>query len=203
MVRTLRGARGHIAVALIVCLACAGTATAARLITGADVKDASLTGRDVRDRSLTPRDFRGSVRGPRGIQGPQGIQGAPGTPGAPGSPGAAGSALAYAKVTLEMVEGEPIYNVGASKNVNGVSRTGNAANPATAIPGIVCIDTSVGVNVAVASPERLPVDPTVIANVQLPTVNGADRCPGGTDAAVLLKDLGDAPVESSFFVIFN
>lgn len=71
-----------------VVIACAGSATAASLITGAQVKNGSLTGSDVKDHSLTGRDFRGSVRGPRGLRGlrgpigPQGIQGPKGDTGA-------------------------------------------------------------------------------------------------------------------------
>ncbi|MEO8106816.1 MAG: hypothetical protein ABI720_05810 [Actinomycetes bacterium] len=54
-----------------------GTAVAANLITGRDVKNDSLTGRDVKNgsltgkdvknKSLTKRDFKGSVRGPAGL----------------------------------------------------------------------------------------------------------------------------------------
>ena len=59
----------------------AGTAGAAALIDGGDVKNGSLTGKDVKNKSLTKRDFRGSVRGPRGFTGPQGPQGIQGPPG--------------------------------------------------------------------------------------------------------------------------
>jgi hypothetical protein len=183
-IRNLRGARGHVAVALIFCVAFAGTATAAKLITGDQVKNGSLTGRDVKDRSLTPRDFKGSVKG---------------------DTGAPGSAVAYAKVTLSVVDGEPTYTFvpERSKNINAVNRTGSASNPATAHAGIVCVDVSVPVNVAVATADRLPVDSSVTAGVQVPTINGADRCPPGSDAAVTLKDRSDAPTESGFYVIFN
>jgi hypothetical protein len=74
-------------VALFVALG--GTASAAFLITGRNVKDKSLTGRDIKNgsifareihrgvltgrqvhnHSLTPKDFRGSVRGPAGPPG--------------------------------------------------------------------------------------------------------------------------------------
>jgi hypothetical protein len=62
--------------------ALSGTAIAAGLITGKDVKNSSLTGIDVKNRSLTARDFRGSVRGPRGPSGNAGATGptGPGTP---------------------------------------------------------------------------------------------------------------------------
>ena len=69
---------------MIACLALSialgGTASAAVLITGKQVKDGSvsardianrsLTGLDVKDKSLTPLDFNGSVEGPRARLGP-------------------------------------------------------------------------------------------------------------------------------------
>jgi hypothetical protein len=82
--------------ALIACLAlvlvAAGSATAASMITGKQVKDESLTGRDIRDRSLTQADFNGSVTGPAGPAGPAGQQGPKGDPGTPGKDGATGPA---------------------------------------------------------------------------------------------------------------
>ena len=113
--------------------------------------------------------------------------------------------MAYAKVNFTGTQAEPTYTLvpERSKNINAVNRTGNPANPATAIPGVVCVDVSVPVNVAVASADRLPVEPPVIASVQLPTVNGADRCPPGTDAAIVLKDNNNNATESGFYVIFT
>lgn len=78
-------------------LAVGGSATAARLLTGKDIRNGSLTGADVRDGSLTARDLRpGSLpsgsRGPAGPAGPAGLQGAPGTPGAAGPAGPPGEA---------------------------------------------------------------------------------------------------------------
>lgn len=67
--------------AALLVLAGGGVATGARLITGADVKDASLTGRDIRDGSIGTRDLAPKLRtaltragqtGPRGETGPQG-----------------------------------------------------------------------------------------------------------------------------------
>lgn len=212
-------------VALVLCLAFAGTATARHLITGADVQDNSLTGGDIRNGSLTAHDFKGLIRGPRGLQGqagpagpqgapgpqgaigpqgpagPQGATGAKGSTGSQGPPGTPGSAVAYAKVELEEVEGEPVYNLvpERSKNVSEVNRSGQAPH----YDGLVCVDTSVPVKVAVVTPEKLPVEPPVIASVQLPTTNAADRCPGGTDALIMLQAPNGDPVESSFFVVFD
>jgi hypothetical protein len=50
-----------------------GTAVAAKLITGKDIKNGSLTGKDVKNKSLTPKDFKGSVQGPAGAAGPAGL----------------------------------------------------------------------------------------------------------------------------------
>jgi hypothetical protein len=61
-------------------IAVGGTATAATLISGRQVRDNSLTTKDVRNRSLLAHDFRrGQLRrgrtGPRGSVGPQGPPG--------------------------------------------------------------------------------------------------------------------------------
>lgn len=77
-------------VALVV--ACTGTATAATLITGAQIKNNSVTTKDVKNKSLRARDFKpGNLpRGPAGptgaagAQGPQGAQGVQGPQGGPG-----------------------------------------------------------------------------------------------------------------------
>lgn len=80
---------GYAVLALLV--AVSGTATAAAMITGAQIKDntvhgrditnASVTGKDVKDKSLTPADFTGSVQGPPGPTGPDGPQGQAGASG--------------------------------------------------------------------------------------------------------------------------
>ena len=85
-------------------VASTGTAAAALVITGGNVKNGSLTGIDVRNgslttldvknRSLRPVDFRGPLpagpRGPQGAQGPAGQAGAQGVQGAQGPPGVSG-----------------------------------------------------------------------------------------------------------------
>lgn len=47
-----------LAAAVLLVVAMAGSATAAALITGKDVKNGSLTGKDVKDRSLTGKDVK-------------------------------------------------------------------------------------------------------------------------------------------------
>ena len=93
--------------------ACAGSAAAGALITGAQVKDDSLTGADVRDGTLTASDLapqardaassRGprGKRGPRGFRGPSGPAGPAGPAGQAGAAGPAGSAIAYAHIKLD------------------------------------------------------------------------------------------------------
>jgi hypothetical protein len=74
-----------------------GSATAAKLITGKDVKDSSLTGKDVKNRSLGVSDLSAAARaaltgqkGPAGPAGPAGANGINGTNGTNGKDGAKG-----------------------------------------------------------------------------------------------------------------
>lgn len=92
-------------------LALGGSATAAYLVTGADVKDGSLTGADVRDGSIQARDLASGasvakkkraakrkaktvgspgVQGERGLSGPAGPQGPQGPAGSNGNVGPQG-----------------------------------------------------------------------------------------------------------------
>ncbi len=105
------------AVALIAGVA--GTATAARMITGAQIKDGSITGLDLRDSSLTGKDvrngslskadFTGSLRGepgPPGEVGPTGPQGPRGADGPRGPVGTAG--LEYAIAGRQLGSGKTL-----------------------------------------------------------------------------------------------
>lgn len=78
----------------LVLLACGGSAVAAKLITGAAVKDGSLTGSDVKDRTILARDLAPSVvaetRGTPGEPGPPGRQGERGPRGEMGPVGPMG-----------------------------------------------------------------------------------------------------------------
>jgi hypothetical protein len=80
-------------IAVVAILVGAGGATAAQVITGAQIMNNSVTGKDIKNRSLTAQDFRGFVRGAgaQGAQGPQGAAGAAGAPGATGATGATGA----------------------------------------------------------------------------------------------------------------
>lgn len=83
-------ARPTVGLAVIALIALAGTAVAAKLITGKQVKDGSLTGKDVKDESLSAADFNGSVQGPKGETGPQGPAGPKGDTGPQGPAGPKG-----------------------------------------------------------------------------------------------------------------
>jgi len=82
------------AVAVLV-LALGGTATAARLITGAQIKDGSITGRDIKNGSIGATDLRGdaanALRGRDGLRGETGATGAKGDAGAVGPKGDTGA----------------------------------------------------------------------------------------------------------------
>src|SRR5262245_579437 len=73
-----------IAVAIVGLLAL-GTATAAKLITGADIKDHSITGKDIKKASIPLSALKGVPTA--GTAGPQGPKGDPGVVGARGPTG--------------------------------------------------------------------------------------------------------------------
>lgn len=85
---------------LLLTAALGGSAGAAALLTGKQIKDgsiggrditnSSLSGKDVRDGSLSPTDFSGSVQGPAGPAGPAGPQGPKGGTGPAGPIGPQG-----------------------------------------------------------------------------------------------------------------
>jgi hypothetical protein len=76
-----------IALVTIVVALPAASATSAALVTGKQIKDASVTGTDVRDGSLAAHEFAHLVQGPGGPQGPEGPAGGPGPSGSVGTSG--------------------------------------------------------------------------------------------------------------------
>jgi hypothetical protein len=94
-----------VAIAAVV-LASAGSATAARLITGKQIKNGSITSTDVKNGSLVSGDFKSGQL----PSGPRGAQGAPGPRGAQGARGAAGTngfgLLRFPAVSATFADGE-------------------------------------------------------------------------------------------------
>lgn len=108
------------------------SATAASLVTSANIKNNTVKSRDVKNRTLTLRDFAPStvraLRGRRGARGPQGTQGAPGAPGIPGPKGT---------TDIVYVDG-PVITVGPGASAGtyatcpaGSMATGGGIGPAT------------------------------------------------------------------------
>ncbi|MGD9694643.1 MAG: hypothetical protein AB7V42_03165 [Thermoleophilia bacterium] len=102
--RRLRPSPALIVALLAVVLAASGSAVAAKLITGRDVKNGSLTGLDIRNRSITMSDLarptiarlQAGKPGPRGARGATGPRGPKGATGPRGATGAAGTSSGYA-----------------------------------------------------------------------------------------------------------
>lgn len=88
MARRLRSKLTYANVVSTLCLfvLLGGSAYAAKLITGRQIKDSTITTRDVKNRSLLSRDFRPGQL-PAGAQGPQGERGLQGVPGQDGADG--------------------------------------------------------------------------------------------------------------------
>ncbi len=133
---TLRLSTAHgLAVGAVILAACAGSATAASLITGQQIRNGTVTGADIKNRSLGTVDLsRAAIRslatpGPAGSPGRDGTNGVPGAPGTTGVPGTQGQP---GTPGLPGTPGEP--GGFSSAAVERVSNTGSAAadfgNPA-------------------------------------------------------------------------
>jgi hypothetical protein len=85
----------HVVAAGAVVLAMSGSATAAMVVTGKDIKNSTITSKDIKDGSLKVQDFKSSeaakLRGPAGSNGSNGANGAAGSTGAAGATGATGA----------------------------------------------------------------------------------------------------------------
>lgn len=115
----------NVMASLAIVLAMGGTAFAAIVLTGRNVKDSSLTGIDVKNGSLTAYDLslaaRNSFKGAKGTTGTMGITGARGLTGATGPKGDTGAPGAPAEVVTSF----------ASRDTGFVTRV-DAADPNTA-----------------------------------------------------------------------
>jgi hypothetical protein len=154
-------------------LAAAGTATAAGVITGKQVRNGSLT---LADFKKAEREKLAGDRGPRGPAGEPGAQGAQGPPGPKGAPGAAAAdAVAYG---LVMPDGSVHY----SKGIEGA---------AVQSPGRYCVDVHGFWNTVSVTAEHGPADgKVVIANVMtdVEKLDLLSQCQG-KDAMISLDEL--------------
>lgn len=107
-----------------VLMSVAGGATAAAVVTGADIKNGTVASVDIKDRSLATVDFSADARaslkgatGPRGSAGPAGPEGPAGPDGATGATGATG-------------ETGPTGATGATGPAGAAGPTGPAGAPA-------------------------------------------------------------------------
>jgi len=97
-----------------VLLAGAGSATAASIITGKQVKDGTLTGRDVKNRSLSSSDLSkkaiAALKGRKGATGPAGAAGPAGAKGDKGDKGDIGPSLTatFSKASHSVADAQKI-----------------------------------------------------------------------------------------------
>jgi Collagen triple helix repeat (20 copies) len=90
--RSFRPSPGLVVAIAAVVLTSVGSATAAHLITGEQIKDGSIASRDIKNGSLTNADFKSGLRtGPRGPEGPAGAAGPRGARGDDGDDGQDGA----------------------------------------------------------------------------------------------------------------
>jgi hypothetical protein len=169
----------------------AGSATAARLITGKQIRNSSITSTDVRNGSLLRRDFR-SGQLPRG---PQGLPGAAGRAGRDGF----GQVTYASGVVTDVTSGDYFFGCPA-----GLVPTGGDAyafddqnTPATSddeiVPGVPIADFFYADNSAVPNAWGATIDATgvdvdliiepICANASRTTVSSAPTKSGGAKPA--------------------
>lgn len=160
-------------------IATAGTATAAKLITGKQIKDGSVTAQDL-SKSLRAQLSKSAVPGPAGA------------PGAPGAAGPAGTAMAFA-----LVPAAGGVDVASSKNV----APGNVTHPST---GVYCLS---GLNPAprnaVASVAITPGDGYSVFAGLTTDAAAIAGCPGGTQVSVVVGSQDGFRVNDSFMIQLN
>ena len=95
MPQFFRSSAGFVALIILgLVIGAAGTATAAKLITGKDIKNGTITAKDIKPGTIGEKQLSGSVKsklnatGTQGSQGPKGDAGATGQQGPKGDPGA-------------------------------------------------------------------------------------------------------------------
>ena len=87
----MRFSASHVIVGVVaLALGATGSATAAKLVTGKDIRNGTITAKDLSKSLRAQLGLRGPT-GPAGAAGAAGAPGAPGAQGAPGQPGPAGS----------------------------------------------------------------------------------------------------------------
>jgi hypothetical protein len=124
-------ARLVLVVAGVVLFASVGSASAALLITGKQIKDGTVTGADVKNGSLRLKDLNStSIQGPAGPQGPQGPRGDTGPRGANGDTGAQGPQGLQGLQGVPGLNGISGYEVRVSDGIPGPSGgNGSGSSP--------------------------------------------------------------------------
>ena len=123
--RTWFSGRAGMALTFIIgmLVATAGTATAARLITGKQIKDGSISGKDL-SRAVQAQLKKAGVPGSQGAAGKDGAQGAPGASGARGDQGLKGDAGLQGLPGLNGVKGDKgdqgIQGITGDQGIQGV-----------------------------------------------------------------------------------
>jgi hypothetical protein len=108
--------------------------SAARSITGKDVKNGSLTGKDIKNGSITAADLASRVgrRGATGAKGDTGPAGVQGISGAPGAPGLSGLQIVSATSSLDSnsYKSQAVTCPAGKTAISGGSSNAAASQPA-------------------------------------------------------------------------
>lgn len=135
--RAPRISSSFVVAVLALVVACAGSATAAAMITGKQIKNNTVTHRDVKNGTLRSTDLArstvASLKGPAGPIGPTGPQGPVGATGPAGPAGLSGWTYHSDGVAVEANQADEVtlYCPEGSQVLNGTAYWGFTGEPAT------------------------------------------------------------------------
>ncbi len=161
-------------------IATAGTATAAKLITGKQIKDGTISNKDL-SKAVRAQLRKAGVAGPAGVQGPKGEQGPPGQPATP----AASEVFAYAKIAGDgtVAASAPALNLEQS----AISRL-SSGQYCLVVPGAKSVMASLATGGNTAA----------LLDVNFVPVGVSSGCPAGANVKVVVRDPASVLTDGGF-----
>ncbi len=183
MRRVLQGRAGMgLAFILGLLIATAGTATAAKLITGRQIKDGTISSKDL-SKAVRAQLRKAGVPGPAGSQGPKGDQGPPGQAATP----AASDVFAYARIAGDgtLAASAPALNLEQS----AISRL-SSGQYCLVLPGAKSVMASLATGGNTAT----------VLDVNFVPAGVSSGCPAAANVKVVVRDPASMLTDGGFIV---
>jgi hypothetical protein len=167
---TSRTALAVVVAALALVVSAGAGATAARLVTGKDIKNGTVTSADVKNKSLKARDF--SARAKSRMRGPAGATGATGATGPQGAPGISGFEVVTRTVTIPALGGTGTVTAACPAGKKAISATAGYAAPLAGLLSQVTRTSDTAFEATGLSALGIVVDQTLTLDVVCATIPG-------------------------------